>query len=76
VIDLRKMTILTISLLGREAWGRQQRQVLPLKNTHKVLETIQASIFDHDSPLVVKLLNGQKVAYVVGSLPIFTSTKC
>lgn len=56
--------------------GKATTPSFATKNTHKFLETIQASIFDHDSSLVVKLLNGQKVAYVVGNLPIFTSTKC
>jgi hypothetical protein len=56
--------------------GKATTPSFATKNIHNFLETIQASTFDDDSPLVVKLLNGQKVAYVVGNLPIFTSTKC
>jgi hypothetical protein len=64
VIDLSKMTnsssILTISLLGGEAWGRQQHQVLPPKTLTNFWKQSKQSIFDHDSSLVVKLLKKAK----------------
>jgi hypothetical protein len=47
MIDLSKMTnsssILTISLLVGEAWGRQQQEVLPPKTLTIFLGTIQAN---------------------------------